>query len=370
MLGIDDEEKEFIEALEAELEAAKAEQTAGTKKSVLAKPVLETVCTECKTPVDPFARGVRLMSKQQRTFRCQLCNCKCTMLSTMFISWPIDDFKRLSETQKIDFWNSTGTSRAELKQAVEEQVILTRIKSKWSESKGDFQPLSWYKNQGYDTSTFASDLESEWNNDMGYMTYRVSIHGGGERLQEELARTEITKLLRKQPGESTPKKLRTEPEAPPEETEGAGVAGWTAEGAGGYPEETGTTPPTSQSSTTTTSSSSSQRHKFKKGKKGKKEKKSRKYSKKERKKEKARLEKERKEKEKKDQAERKRKEAEAQRAELARAKAQAAEADKAWSWDWRPPAEYTYRSGWRPRGAPCYDVLGGRGGSRRGPPGP
>ena len=287
--GIDDEENEFIEALEAELEAAKAEQTAGTKKSVLAKPVLETVCTECQTPVDPLSRGVRLMCKQQRTFGCHLCNCKCTMLSTMFVSLPIDDFKRLSETQKVDFWNSTGTSRADLKQAVEEQVILTRIKSKWSESKGDFQPLSWYQTQGYDTSTFASDLESEWNNDMGCMTYRVSIHGGGERLQEDLARTEITKLLRKQPGESTPKKLRTEPEAPPEETEGAGVAGWTAVGAGGYPEETGDTPPTSQSSTTTTSSSSSQRHKFKKGKRGKKEK-SRKLSKKDRKKAKARLE--------------------------------------------------------------------------------
>ena len=43
---------------------------------------------------------------------------------------------------------------------------------------------------------------------MGCMTYRVEVHGAGRRMQEELARTEMTKLLRKQPGEPTPKKPR------------------------------------------------------------------------------------------------------------------------------------------------------------------
>ena len=212
------------------------------------------------------------MSKAARTFRCPQCNSKCTTLSTMFIGWPIDDFKRLSEEQKTQFWQSTGTGKADLKQAVEEQVILRRIKSKWNENKGDFQPLSWYTHNGYDVSKFSSDLEKEWNADMGCMTFRVKVHGSGQRLQEDLARTEITTLLRRQPGERAPKKPRTGAEPPEAPGEAVVTTEAPAEAPGGEPvtEDVDDEPLATQTTTTSSSTSSSsteKRHKLRKGKK-------------------------------------------------------------------------------------------------------
>ena len=78
--------------------------------SALANPVLETVCHDCKTPVDPLQKGVLLLNKSQFTFRCPGCKSKCAALSTLFVQWPIDDFKRFSEEQKTNFWKSTGTT--------------------------------------------------------------------------------------------------------------------------------------------------------------------------------------------------------------------------------------------------------------------
>ena len=146
-------------------------------------------------------------------------------------------------------------------------MVLTRIKSKWNERRGDFQPLSWYEHQGYDTSQFSEHLDKEFNHDMGVWTYRVKIHGGGERMQEELARTEITKLLKKQPGERAPRKRKTN-EVTTNETMESGVPEPTAEAenAGEVNRETGAEPSSSQSSTTTTSSSSSARHRIKRKK--------------------------------------------------------------------------------------------------------
>ena len=269
--------------------------------TTLADPALEVVCNSCKRPMDPFARGVRLMSKQLRSFRCQVCNTKCSQLSTMFVGWPIEDFKRLSEEQKTAFWQSTGTSRHELKTAVEEQVVLTRIKSKWNGKHWDFQPLSWYRKNGYDTSTFSKNLEQEWSEDLGCMTYRVNIHGGGERKQEDLARSEMTSLLKKVDcGEPRATRARiSEPAAARAEESGSSTAEAPksglpiAEDAGEQTDQpTGAAdePSSSQSSSTTSTSSSSSESRHKK--RGKKDKKTAKLSKKEKKKEKLRREKE------------------------------------------------------------------------------
>ena len=292
--------------------------------TTLADPALEVVCNSCKRPMDPFARGVRLMSKQLRSFRCQVCNTKCSQLSTMFVGWPIDDFKRLSEEQKTAFWQSTGTSRHELKAAVEEQVVLTRIKSKWNGKHWDFQPLSWYRKNGYDTSTFSKNLEKEWNEDLGCMTYRVNIHGGGEKKMEELARQEMGKLLKD--GEPKPKKARIEVPAAAQAVASGSPAKAVASGSptaeadeSGPPtaedaEDADETrdppdddePSSSQSSSTTTTTSSStstseRRHKLKRN--GKKGKKNAKLSKKDKEKEKLRKKKEKQERKKKAKAE-------------------------------------------------------------------
>ena len=102
---------------------------------------------------------------------------------------------------------------------------------------------------------------------MGVWTYRIAIHGGGERMQEDLARTEITKLLKKQPGERTPRKRKAIENTTNEKKE-TGVPLPTAEAgnAGEVNRETDAEPSSSQSSTTTTNSSSNSRHKIKKKK--------------------------------------------------------------------------------------------------------
>ena len=251
-------------------------------------------CTQCGEPVDTLAKGVRLMSKQAMTWRCPLCNTKCSLLSTMFGGWPVEGFKNLSLAEQKEFWASTKAEGWSLKQAVEEQIILRRIKKKWDGYTGEFQPLSWYKNQGYDVNNFSKSLQQEWSTEMGCMTYRVNIHGGGQQQMEEIAREEVNKLMKK------PKKDKNQREPAPAENEPATPAG---------DQEAGPTDPaddpicSSQSSNTTTSSSTSKStgssattlprkkggKKEKDGKKEKKEKKQKKDDKKEKARERKRL---------------------------------------------------------------------------------
>ena len=144
-----------------------------------------------------LAKGSRLIGKQNQSWRCKDCNSKCAMLSTMLGGWPIDDYKNLPEDKRVAFWNSTTADTTSLKKAVEQQLVLTRVKSRWHELVGEFQPLSWYTARGYDTSTFSVDAPAEWNDDMGCMTYKIGIHKTGDRSQEEIARTDMLAILQR-----------------------------------------------------------------------------------------------------------------------------------------------------------------------------
>ena len=131
---------------------------------------------------------------------------------------------------------------------MEQQLVLTRVKSRWHELVGEFQPLSWYTARGYDTSTFSVDAPAEWNDDMGCMTYKIGIHKTGDRSQEEIARTEMLKIIERVNKKPTAKAL----EYKAKESDG----GESAE--------------TSPSSSSESSSSSSSGKKDKTGKKDKK----------------------------------------------------------------------------------------------------
>ena len=139
--------------------AANSEVTRRTTANYIALPPEPIVCHDCKLPVDVMKKGTRQMGKQAQSWRCSSCNSKCTSLSSMFGGWPIEDFRELTSEQKTAFFQTSGTKGWELRKAVQSQIVMRRLKSRWTSCEGTFQPLSWYEKQGYDTSLFSSDLE-------------------------------------------------------------------------------------------------------------------------------------------------------------------------------------------------------------------
>ena len=68
---------------------------------------------------------------------------------------------------------------------------MKRLRKKWEQFQGDVQPFSSYKTKGHDVDKFdLKRLASEWNTGLQCMTYRINIHGAGQKNVEELARTE------------------------------------------------------------------------------------------------------------------------------------------------------------------------------------
>jgi len=273
----------------------------GPSSSLALEDYAAVVCHQCNTQIDTLQPGVRLLSKMRNTWRCKTCNSKCSMLSTMFGGWPIEDFKHLTPELQTKFWQAATSDVTSLKKAVEEHIIIHRVRSRWNERVGDYQPLSWYTAHGYDVSTFSKTAASEWNEDMGVMTYKIGVHKVGDRNLEDIARDEIYKLLDK--GKKSHQGAAPVPVCKPQITEGEGESEGEAKDAGDAASSS------SSSSSTSSSSSSAKKKKQKKSKKEKKVKtadKERKDKKKKDKKEReAKLER------KKQEAERKRQEAEA-----------------------------------------------------------
>ena len=168
-------------------------------------------CRQCSQPVDPLKKGTRLMSKSMQHYVCGHCNCKVAALQAIFGKWPIEQYKRLSETERALFWQTSGSSRNELKIAVEEQVLHIQAKKLIEENKGKYLPLAVWVNKGW-PEELVKGCPSEVHATTGLQTYCVNIHSHSTKNVRELVRREMDKLLsigqekahaaRKSPGKS------------------------------------------------------------------------------------------------------------------------------------------------------------------------
>ena len=254
----------------------------------------EPWCSKCGHVVDPLLPGTRVMSKSPATFCCGRCNSKTTMLTRMFGTWPIPEFKSLTAAEKKSFFSKATNDQDSLKKLIERSIVSRIVEEKMVKFEGPFHPLGVWKKLGYDTALIEEKGRKVMHAELG-MTYQVRTLSDGWSKQRQMIEDEMVKLLSKYKKKGADADL-------PENAEAGAVDD--------KPKESGDDD--SDSSSSSSSSSSESGKKGKKGKKNKKNKKDKKTKKKEKKAEK---------KEKKADEKRKKKEKDQERARVAADKA-------------------------------------------------
>eukprot|EP00959_Pyramimonas_sp_CCMP1952_P451378 9450744-Pyramimonas_sp.AAC.2 len=228
----------------------------------LVPPTQQPSCKFCRTFLDPFAKGVRLLRKSPPVFCCGTCNSKTTTLAKVFGHWPIDEFKQLTVEEQSTFFQTCGTGQDSIKKAVHEQVMKKWAHQKTNKVSGDFMPEWYWRNQGMPEETVKrmKDLAPGEEHPIFGDTFQVMVHGTSESATEELARQQmVSAATRKAKGTAAASSAAA----------GSGSATETAAAEG--PRAALAPAPTSSSSTSDSESSSSESKK-KKNKKNKKKK--------------------------------------------------------------------------------------------------
>ena len=107
-------------------------------------------CRNCKKPVDPIKKGVRLMKKTHpQEWQCEVCNGKVASLTNLFGSWPIAAYHKLSDIEKTSFWADSEKDKIGLQNAVEEKIVLKQVKQLVDDNVGKFLPLDVWISKGW-----------------------------------------------------------------------------------------------------------------------------------------------------------------------------------------------------------------------------
>ncbi len=112
------------------------------------RPVLDTKCMKCRHPVDPCAKGTRMVGKRPPTWKCSRCNCMHSQLSQLFGMWPIAEFSVLSEGEQTKLWNEAGSGKENLKRAVQDILLKRQTDADFAEMAGPLLSLSVWSHQG------------------------------------------------------------------------------------------------------------------------------------------------------------------------------------------------------------------------------
>jgi hypothetical protein len=146
------------------------------------------LCSRCNMPVDPQVPGTRRLQKSPLRFSCPACNVKGVALYQMFGTWPIPEFKGLSQEEQVKFWNSADASREGLRKATQNVLERSMEEIARNATKRRYLPLEVWEKQGFSIEDIKARGKYEWNPELGH-TYGCAIH------EEEKAKVET--LVRK-----------------------------------------------------------------------------------------------------------------------------------------------------------------------------
>lgn len=179
---------------------------AASPKAIVSFPSIkdEVICDRCKTPCDPLRARVmgKSASGSEIRFCCKTCNIRCTQLYRVFGSWPIQQFKELSETQKTEFMRKVKdcSSAKDLQSTAVHTMISQRTEQQMARQKGTYQPLSWYAAQGYDAALIKEKCKDTEMHEVLGLTYKVSLKTEAKTTIEETIRSELYKLIENNKG--------------------------------------------------------------------------------------------------------------------------------------------------------------------------
>ena len=125
---------------------------------------------------------VRLGNKTAETFRCLKCKSKYSNIQRRLGAWPPKFWSYLTDQQKASFWASPDTSTSGMMRELNRFERQYKDTHRYSDFGGSYQPLSYWKAQGYDPRIIKLNTPkemTEWNPQLG-MCYCVVVHSEGQ----------------------------------------------------------------------------------------------------------------------------------------------------------------------------------------------
>ena len=159
-------------------------------------------CCKCRQQVDPLK--MRIIGKKGGTWQCSVCNTRYTQLHRKWGGWPSREFEKMWDEDKAGFWCSVGDAKT---QAEQDQVVMNTLKdrvieSRLAGSRGEYQPLGWYKRQGYDWKRIRKTCTDKKPHPNLGMTYRVNIEYQDKHKEYQKVREEILKSIQEKKADS------------------------------------------------------------------------------------------------------------------------------------------------------------------------
>ena len=141
---------------------------------------------------------IRKTSKTNTCVVCKVCNCKRTTIyrNKDQVGWPPKGFDVLNAEKKREFWNSVKETKdtKHLLEVTKEYVDVFKTSTKASVSHGEYQPIGWYKKQGYNTKRIKSKCKDKKYDPILGTLYRVYIAKQANSTVEGKSRHQYTGL--------------------------------------------------------------------------------------------------------------------------------------------------------------------------------
>lgn len=126
---------------------------------------------------------LRIASKRLGTYKCLKCLTRYSMMQRTLGSWPPPFWGSITEEQKHQFWKSAGSTSGEIFSELKRLESQVESNMKYNNWDGEFQPLSYWKQLGYDPELIEQNTreeDQEFNPQLG-QTYRVQVHKTGSQ---------------------------------------------------------------------------------------------------------------------------------------------------------------------------------------------
>jgi len=177
-------------------------------KAVISTPALsvEPKCAKCGCDMDVLR--AQLTSKVAGLWKCSKCNTRTVQLHRIFGSWPIAQFKGLSEEDKLNFMKEIGKAGSieEIKNAAINSLTKMKISSFVAKKEGTYLPLSVYEKNGWDVELIKATCPKKLHEDLKIPVYKVSLETDAEKTIEQQIRKELIEMTEAGP---TSKRDRT-----------------------------------------------------------------------------------------------------------------------------------------------------------------
>ena len=142
--------------------------------------------------------SVKMLSKKPPQYSCGRCGTKSTNLRRTFGTWPIEEFKGLSEEDRVAYMQSADSSVRALKESLTDILTKRFVEQHKSSLKGQYLPLTVWKTMGWDPDLIEKTADPEDVEESKYgKMYRVKIHETEENKIEEKCRAEVMDVLKK-----------------------------------------------------------------------------------------------------------------------------------------------------------------------------